>query len=69
MRKGRRSPELPEEARDGLAPFTLFEAIAAQFSPSPLIETLEFEPACRIAVVVQPSHEKQVEFDKSPAPD
>jgi hypothetical protein len=66
MREGRRCAEFLQETGDRFAPFALFEAIAAQFSPSPLVETLEFEPACRKAVVGQPSHEKQVEFDNHP---
>jgi len=63
MRKGRRCAEFLQETGHGFAPLALFEAIAAQLSPNPLVHTLEFKPTCREAVVGQPSHEKQVEFD------
>ncbi len=60
MRERRRCAEFLQETGDRFAPFALFEAIAAQFSPSPLIETLEFKfkPACRIAVAGKPFNEK-----------
>src|ERR1700690_3611788 len=63
MREGRRCSELLQEARHRFAPFALFEAIAAKFSPNPLVQTVEFKPASREAVVGKPPHEEQVEFD------
>ena len=55
MREGRRCAEFPEETGHGSAPPALFEAIATQFSPNPLVHALEFEPACREAVAGKPS--------------
>lgn len=63
MREGGRRAELLQETGHGATPFALFEAIAAQLTPNPLVQALEFKPACRKAVVGKPSHEKQVEFD------
>ncbi len=63
MCEGRRRAESLKKTSDGLAPLALFETIAAQFAPNPLVQTLEFEPACRKTVVGQPTNEKQVEFD------
>ncbi len=63
MRKGRRRTEFLQETGHGLAPFALFETIAAQLPPNPLVHALEFKPACRKAVAGEPSNQKQVEFD------
>ena len=54
---------MAEEVRNRLAVLALFETIAAQFAPGPLVQALEFEPTGRVAVVVEPSNQEQVEFD------
>lgn len=41
----------------------MFETIAAQLSPNPSVQALEFKPAGRIAAVDDPSHQEQIEFD------
>src|ERR1700746_3148022 len=55
--------ERAEEVRNRLAALALFEAIAAQFAPNPLVQALEFKPTGRVAVVVEPPNQEQVEFD------
>ena len=63
MREGRRCTGSLKETSDCRTPLALLETKAAQLSPSPLVQTLEFEPACREAVAGKPSNGKQVEFD------
>jgi hypothetical protein len=41
----------------------LLETIAAQLSPNPFVQTLEFKPKGRVAVVGKPSNQEQIEFD------
>ena len=55
--------EFPQERGNRASPLALFEAIAAQLSPNPLVQALEFEPTGRIAVVGNPPHQEQIEFD------
>ena len=59
----RRSAQALEETSEGLPALALFETIAAQLSPNPGVQALEVKPACRIAVVGDPSHQEQIEFD------
>jgi len=58
-----RSAQLLEESSQGLPMLALFETIAAQLSPNPFVQALEVEPTGRIAVVVDPSNQEQIEFD------
>src|ERR1700730_5107860 len=59
-----RSAQLLEESSQGLPVLALFEAIAAQLTPNPFVHALEVEPTGRIAVVVDPSNQEQIEFDR-----
>ena len=58
-----RSPQTLEESSEGLPRLALFETIAAKLSPNPFVQALEVEPTGRIAVVGDPSHQEQIEFD------
>ena len=53
----------PKELGYRGAALALLEAIAAQLSPNPFVQALECKPTGRMAVVVEPSHQKQIEFD------
>ena len=59
-----RSAQLLEESSQGLPVLALFETIAAQLTPNPFVQALEVEPTGRIAVVVDPSNQEQIEFDR-----
>src|ERR1039457_1386 len=55
--------QAPEKPGHGTAAFALLEAIAAQLPPNPFVQALQFELTGRIAVVVDPPHQEQIEFD------
>ena len=60
--------QAPEKPGHGTAAFALLEAIAAQLSPSPYIQALQLKPTGRVAVVVDPPHQEQIEFDNHLGP-
>ena len=62
MCEGRRRAESLKKTSDGLAPLALFETIAAQFAPNPLVQALELKSTRRMAVEVKPSSQKRVEL-------
>ena len=63
MSPRRRGAQPLKQPSEGPAAFALLETIAAQLSPNPFVQTLEFKPKGRVAVVGKPSNQEQIEFD------
>jgi hypothetical protein len=54
---------MPEEPGHGTAALALPKAKAAQFTPNPLVQALEFEPTGRVTIVGDPAHQARIEFN------